>query len=113
MKFTGKHYNALTGSELRETVLNEVGRALDNAGLNSSSITYPNTTWCWSLDIFQPMADTEKRTIKTGFPDSDPAVLAKDGELIKALGGGSKRFKHQPPSPTEVRETENLPIPEA
>jgi hypothetical protein len=34
-------------------------------------------------------------------------------KITRALRGGSKRFRNQPPSPTEVREQENLPMPEA
>ena len=146
-------YNALTGAELKTVIKNEVDRALDRAGINSSGVTYPLASWSWSLTILQQdatgnmKADTPERIIATGqtveqaiaaanfdpdvkrmrdHPDqivlSEPSVLS-DAELdeltkpedrmSRALRGGSKRFKNHPPSPTEVREAENLPLPEA
>ena len=34
-------------------------------------------------------------------------------KILRSLRGGSNRFKNRPPSPTEVREAEGLPLPEA
>jgi len=50
-----------------------------------------------------------------GLSEAELEALTKPAEppLTRALRGGSKRFKNNPPSPTEVREQENLPIPEA
>lgn len=110
---TSRPYHALTGVELKQAILNEVGRALDNAGINSPSITYPQCTWSWSLHVNQKdaegksLSDTPERDIKAGTPGGTI------GKLINALGGGSKRFQNDPPSPTEVRVTEKLPLPEA
>lgn len=110
---TSRAYNALTGQEIKKAILSEVEQALDRAGLVSAGITYPGASWSWSLDIRQkdmegrPVGDTPERHIEAG------AEPSKTDKLISALTGGSKRFRHNPPSPTEVRQTEGLPVPEA
>ena len=40
-----KIYNALTGAELKATILAEVERELDHAGINSVGVTYPMASW--------------------------------------------------------------------
>lgn len=105
-----KIYNALTGAELKATILAEVERELDHAGINSVGVTYPMASWQWTLTIRQvdaegqPVADTSERNLEAG--------KAVAGKVVNALHGSSKRFKHKPPSPTEVRLAEKLPLPE-
>lgn len=43
--------------------------------------------------------------------NQDEQVNPSEKEII--LTGGSERFQHEPPSPTEVRQAEKLPLPEA
>lgn len=117
MQPTGKAYNALTGVELRAAILNEVGRALDRAGLDSAALTYPSVSWSWDLKIWQrdtegePVSDVPERYVKAGELASKISSGAQN--IIAALSGGSKRFKNQPPTPTEVREAEGLEKPGA
>jgi hypothetical protein len=107
-----KIYNALTGLELKKTILREVERELDHAGINSAAITFPAASWSWSLTIRQmdadgvPMGDKAERTVKAGDEES---VASK---VVNAMRGGSKRFRHNPPSPTEVRVSEEFDLPE-
>jgi hypothetical protein len=109
----GRGYNALTGAELKQAILNEVSRALDNAGINSPAVTYPQCSWSWSLHLRQqdskgePASETPERKIEAG------SSLSVGEKLMNVLGGGSKRYQHNPPSPTEVRQEEKLPLPEA
>jgi hypothetical protein len=104
-------YNALTGAELKQVILREVERELDHAGINTAGVTYPMASWQWSLTLRQidpdgnPVADTPERNLEAG----DASDV---GKVVNALRGGSKRFKHKPPSPTEVRVAEKLPLPE-
>lgn len=112
-----KSYNALTGEELKRTILREVERALDNAGINSPAITFPLASWSWHLDIFQREGDGEtKREIgeepERHITAGTPIPADAPERTVKALTGGSKRFKHHPPAPTEVREAEGLKMPE-
>lgn len=117
-------YNALTGAELKKIILAEVERELDNAGIEGVGRTFPMVSWHWQLKLVQrdaqgiPVTDFGDREIEAGDPEL-PAVIEKaatDAEpadkVLNALRGSSKRFKHQPPSPTEVRTTEKLPQPE-
>jgi len=116
MIVTSRAYHALTGLELRQAILNEVTRALDKAGIDSVATTYPGVTWSWSLSIFQkdaegkPLGEQPERHLEAGISPQEKSSL---GKLIKALGGGSSRFQHDPPAPSEVREAEKLPRPEA
>lgn len=116
MPTASKAFNGPTGAELIITIPNEVKRALDRAGINSPAITYPNVRWSWEFRMWQydvddnPTADTPDRELKAGEPMADSETLGQ--RILVALSGGSKRFKHQPPSPTEIREAENLPKPE-
>ena len=109
-------YHALTGIELRQAIVNEVTRALDKAGIDSVAITYPGVTWSWSLSLFQkdaegkPLGEQPELHLDAGISPQEKSSL---GKLIKALGGGSSRFKNDPPAPSEVREEEGLARPEA
>lgn len=110
---TSKAYNALTGAELKQTILDEVERALDKANINSAGISYPGVSWSWSLTVRQrdndgrPMGEAPERQVKAG---TEP----KAGDVaVEELKGSSKRFRHDPPSPTEVRQSQGLPVPEA
>lgn len=115
-------YNALTGAELKQVIMSEVERSLDNAGINSVAVTYPLASWSWSLTILQQdgqgvmKGDTPERTLTAGEPQQVEEDLADDSsanKILAALSSGSKRFRHQPPSPSEVRDAEKLPQPEA
>lgn len=110
---TSRAYNALTGLELKKTILSEVEKALDRAGIDSQAMSYPGVSWSWSLTVRQrdndgrPMGESPERQVKAG---TEP----KAGDVaVEELKGGSKRFRHDPPSPTEVRQQEGLPVPEA
>jgi nucleotide-binding universal stress UspA family protein len=120
MEYSGKQYNALTGLELRTTIIREVERSLDNAGINEMAITYPNASWSWTLTLCQRdeqgiTSDTPERVIRAGTPtEVIEAAMENDPQLlVKSLMGGSKRFGAQPPSPTTVRKSEDFKIPEA
>ncbi len=112
MNTTGRAYNALTGAELKQAILNEVSRALDNVGFNSPAVTYPGASWAWRLDIYQkdsegkPLGETPERHVEAGA--ADPR-----NKLANSLLGGSKRYQDDPPSPTKVRQQNDLPLPEA
>lgn len=117
MTATLKSYNALTGAELKTTILREVERALDNAGISSNAITYPLASWSWHLDLFQREGEGEKKREMGEQPErhitaGTPVPVDAPEQTVKALTGGSKRFKRQPPAPTEVREAEGLAMPE-
>jgi hypothetical protein len=60
-------------------------------------------------------ARKEAATGLEGLTEAELEALTKPSEppLTRVLKGGSKRFRNSPPSPTEVREAEQLPIPEA
>jgi hypothetical protein len=122
MNSFGKSYNALTGAEIKATILREIERALDNAGVNSCALTYPLASWSWTLTLCQKdssgntMADIPERTLTAGEPLASVKAEAAENpaeKILRAISGGSKRFGQQPPSPTKVRETEKLPLPEA
>ena len=110
---TSRAYNALTGAELKQTILAEVERALDKANINSAGISYPGVSWSWSLTVRQrdndgrPMGEDPERKIEAGKPSGSSDIA------VEELKGGSKRFRHDPPSPTEVRQSQGLPVPEA
>ncbi len=142
MSNTVRPYNALTAAELLVVIPAEVKRALEKVIGSSPAITYPLASWSWTLTLLQQdhktgaAADTPERVITAGEPEviqeaKDEDIknfqaqleLAKTDDtiqpgenpgdnLIRSLTGGSKRFPNKPPSPTQVREAEGLPIPE-
>ena len=106
-------YNALSGDELRKTILAEVDRAITNAGIEGVGITFPNAMWHWSLTLSTHQMQIEQREAQAGV--TEELVIKdskrKDRELTQ-LEDGSERFSTNPPSPTEIRRAEGLPIPE-
>jgi hypothetical protein len=109
-------YNALTGAELKVIIMREIERAIDNAGINSIAITYPEVCWAWGLSVLQNTGETLERIVKAGdsILDLDSRARSEPDKVrLVSVQGDSSRFKHNPPSPTEVRESEDLPLPEA
>jgi len=104
-----KGYNALTGEEIKKVILAEVERSLDASDMNSPAITYPMVGWHWKLSIFQKAGETREREISAGNPKAEE-VVASEGvdETPIEIEGGTERFKNNPPSPSEVRQAENL-----
>ena len=106
-----KVYNALTMDEFKQTILNEVERVLIKQGIKGIAITLPAARWEWRLEI-ETLREPSHYDIRARgeIGDTDKLEKAKPAPLI--LKGGSKRFATDPPSPTEVRKAESLPIPE-
>jgi hypothetical protein len=112
-----RQYNAPTGYEMKTIILREIGRALDAADIRDIARTFPLAEWSWDLTITQKNKDgkiADDTIVYAGTPFMDLAIKESKGEVsLKIVSGGSQRFKNHPPSPTEIREAEKLPLPEA
>lgn len=110
---TTKLFNALNGLELREIILKQVTKALDDDWHFRRNLTYPIVRFKFRLDIHAypqdpPEFDVETEAAMSIDPEFQPEVVdgVPIGQEHIELAGGAKIE-----APDKAREESGLPVP--
>ena len=119
-------FNALTGKEARQAILNEVARALESDSEFREHLTFPRVSWKWRLEMdIYPRTPTEKIVeasgdeiqMQTEQTDGGTIRLSRDanGNLMPVTAESETHIKQilssapkEVVAPDAVREAEGL-----
>lgn len=110
-------FNALTGSEVRQIILNEIARAFDQQPDFRPHITFPEIEWTWELRIKTYPREPGTLTMNGGAQYVEQSALGPDGtvdhggaEERTVVLSGERAVTRDTQAPDEARLDNEMPI---